>query len=95
MERITISLETELAAILDQLAEKNGYASRSEAIRDLIRGWHSQETLRQNESFHFGARFLENASHESNLEWPQTERHSHSFRPVGPIWRPIRFQVIW
>jgi CopG family nickel-responsive transcriptional regulator len=52
MERITISLETELAAILDQLADKNGYASRSEAIRDLIRGWHSQETLRQNESEH-------------------------------------------
>ena len=52
MERITISIESELATILDQLTEKNGYASRSEAIRDLIRGWHSQETLRQNESEH-------------------------------------------
>ena len=52
IERITISIETELATILDQLTEKNGYTSRSEAIRDLIRGWHSQETLRQNESEH-------------------------------------------
>lgn len=50
MERITISLEPELAQILESLTQKNGYASRSEAVRDLIRGWHSQDTLRKNES---------------------------------------------
>jgi CopG family nickel-responsive transcriptional regulator len=52
MERITISIEPELAAVLDQLTEKNGYSSRSEALRDLIRGWHSQEALRHEESEH-------------------------------------------
>jgi CopG family nickel-responsive transcriptional regulator len=52
MERITISIEPELATILDQLTEKHGYTSRSEAMRDLIRGWHSQDALRQNESSH-------------------------------------------
>jgi len=52
MERITISIEPELASVLDQLAEKNGYTSRSEAVRDLVRGWQSQEILRQNESKH-------------------------------------------
>ena len=52
MERITISLEPELASMLDQLSQQHGYASRSEAVRDLIRGWHSQETLKSNQSEH-------------------------------------------
>jgi CopG family nickel-responsive transcriptional regulator len=52
MERITISLESDLAKLLDQLVSAHGYASRSEAIRDLIRGWHSDETLRQDSSAH-------------------------------------------
>jgi CopG family nickel-responsive transcriptional regulator len=52
MERITISLEPELAAMLDKLSQQHGYASRSEAVRDLIRGWHSQEALKTNQSEH-------------------------------------------
>jgi CopG family transcriptional regulator, nickel-responsive regulator len=52
MERITISIEPELATVLDELTQKNGYSSRSEALRDLIRGWHSQEALRQDDSQH-------------------------------------------
>src|SRR5262245_36600847 len=39
MERLTISLETELAESFDELTAQQGYASRSEAVRDLIRGW--------------------------------------------------------
>jgi CopG family nickel-responsive transcriptional regulator len=46
MERITISIETELAEAFDGLVDRHGYASRSEAIRDLVRGWISQEALR-------------------------------------------------
>ncbi len=52
MERITISLEPELATVLDELTQKNGYSSRSEALRDLIRGWHSQDALQQEQSEH-------------------------------------------
>ena len=37
MQRLTISLDDDLAAAFDALARKRGYASRSEAIRDLLR----------------------------------------------------------
>lgn len=37
MERITVSLDTELAAEFDQLIAARGYRNRSEAVRDLLR----------------------------------------------------------
>lgn len=37
MERITISVDTELARGFDELIRERGYASRSEAMRDLLR----------------------------------------------------------
>lgn len=37
MQRLTISLDDDLAAAFDELAQKRGYANRSEAIRDLLR----------------------------------------------------------
>lgn len=45
MERVTISLESGLAEAFDSLCERLGYASRSEAMRDLIRARLAQETL--------------------------------------------------
>lgn len=37
MERITISLDTELVREFDELIHERGYANRSEAMRDLLR----------------------------------------------------------
>ena len=37
MERITISLDTDLAAEFDRLIAERGYSNRSEAVRDLLR----------------------------------------------------------
>ena len=37
MQRITISLDEELAGAFDALIQKRGYQSRSEAVRDLLR----------------------------------------------------------
>jgi CopG family nickel-responsive transcriptional regulator len=37
MERITMSLDESLARDFDELAKERGYASRSEAMRDLLR----------------------------------------------------------
>lgn len=37
MERITISLDAELARAFDDLIRERGYANRSEAVRDLLR----------------------------------------------------------
>jgi CopG family nickel-responsive transcriptional regulator len=38
MERITVSLDAELAAEFDRLIAEKGYRNRSEAVRDLVRG---------------------------------------------------------
>ena len=38
MERFTISLDETLAAAFDHLIRERGYANRSEAVRDMIRG---------------------------------------------------------
>lgn len=38
MQRVTISLDDELLAELDRFASERGYAGRSEALRDLVRG---------------------------------------------------------
>ena len=37
MERVTITIDEALLASIDRLAERKGYASRSEAVRDLVR----------------------------------------------------------
>ena len=37
MQRITITIEDELLAEVDALVARKGYASRSEAVRDLVR----------------------------------------------------------
>ncbi len=37
MQRVTISLDDDLAQAFDALARTRGYASRSEAVRDLVR----------------------------------------------------------
>ena len=37
MQRVTVSLDEDVAAAFDALALEQGYASRSEAVRDLVR----------------------------------------------------------
>lgn len=37
MQRLTISLDDELAEAFDELIQRRGYANRSEAVRDLLR----------------------------------------------------------
>ena len=46
IERITISLDAELAAEFDRLIAVRGYKNRSEAVRDLLRA--HLEQARQN-----------------------------------------------
>ena len=45
IERVGISLDQDLLACFDALIEKQGYANRSEAVRDLIRARLDQEQL--------------------------------------------------
>lgn len=45
LSRIGVALDTDLLAKFDQLLESRGYASRSEAFRDLIRAELIQQTM--------------------------------------------------
>lgn len=52
MERITISLDENLAKQFDRLIEQRGYQNRSEAIRDLLRSHLEKERVEREESTH-------------------------------------------
>lgn len=43
MQRITISVDDELLGVVDGLCARRGYASRSEAIRDILRETQARE----------------------------------------------------
>lgn len=45
MRRMTISMEDDLADLFDAFMRKRGYESRSEAIRDLLRGELGRESI--------------------------------------------------
>ena len=50
MERITITIDEDLLDAVDQLMRRRGYASRSEAVRDMIRGASAQAKVSQNKN---------------------------------------------
>ena len=52
MERFTISIDEDLAAEFDRLITRRGYRNRSEAVRDLMRGYLERERLEHDESTH-------------------------------------------
>jgi CopG family nickel-responsive transcriptional regulator len=52
MERITISLDADLAAEFDRLIAERGYQNRSEAVRDLLRAHLEQARQKRGEATH-------------------------------------------
>lgn len=50
MQRVTVSMDESLAGHLDEYAAEKGYSSRSEAVRDLLRGTLSEWAGNRNES---------------------------------------------
>jgi CopG family transcriptional regulator, nickel-responsive regulator len=49
MDRFTISLDASLATAFDELIKERGYATRSEAVRDILRT-HLQRSLEQRDA---------------------------------------------
>src|SRR5277367_5673024 len=45
MQRLTITIDDDLVAVVDEFIEARGYANRSEAIRDLVRSGLQQSSL--------------------------------------------------
>jgi CopG family nickel-responsive transcriptional regulator len=52
MQRVTISIDDELAGMFDRLVKQKGYENRSEAVRDLVRKALGEDQLQKGKSKH-------------------------------------------
>lgn len=75
MERITISLEDELAAQFQAYIDERGYKNRSEAMRDLIREKLENKRLEQEEGSCIGTLTYLYNHHERELAKRLTQTH--------------------
>ncbi|MFQ5468741.1 MAG: nickel-responsive transcriptional regulator NikR [Gammaproteobacteria bacterium] len=79
MERITISLESGLAAQFDEFINERGYTNRSEAMRDLIRKSLEAERLKESSEDGYCVAILSYVynHHEMELASRLTDAHHH------------------
>jgi CopG family nickel-responsive transcriptional regulator len=83
VERIGISLDKKLLSMFDALIGKQGYQSRSEAIRDLIRRQLSAEKLKSPETNAVAAVCLVYDHHLTKLMEKLTDlQHSHLLQTI-------------
>jgi CopG family nickel-responsive transcriptional regulator len=86
IERIGVSLERNLLADFDKLIAKKGYASRSEAIRDLIREELSQVKTGDPRASAMAAVCLVYDHHASELMQKLTHlQHSHLLQTISSM----------
>lgn len=86
MERMTISLDAELATQFDRLMRSRGYRNRSEAIRDLIRERLESERLDQPGGMCVGTLSYVYAHRERELSRRLTdEQHRHHDLAVSTL----------
>ena len=79
LERIGVSLDKELLSKFDDLISKQGYGSRSEAIRDLVRRQLSEERLQCPKARAVAAVFLVYDHHSTRLTESLIDvQHTHS-----------------
>ncbi len=83
VERIGVSLDKKLLSMFDALIGKQGYQSRSEAIRDLIRRQLSTEKLKSPETNAVAAVCLVYDHHLTKLMEKLTDlQHSHLLQTI-------------
>jgi len=86
IERIGVSLEKELLVAFDGVIERKGYASRSEAIRDLIREQISEERLADPKAQAVAAVFLAYNHHSTKLMGALADlQHSHFLQVISSM----------
>ncbi len=79
LERIGVSLDKELLSKFDELIDKQGYQSRSEALRDLVRRQLSEERLGDPKANGVAAVFLVYDHHSTKLTDKLISlQHSHN-----------------
>jgi CopG family nickel-responsive transcriptional regulator len=86
IERIGVSLERKLLSAFDKLIAKQGYQSRSEAIRDLVRERIGQERLANPEVEAVGTVLLVYEHHSTKLmEKLAGLQHSHVLQTISSM----------
>jgi CopG family nickel-responsive transcriptional regulator len=86
LERIGVSLDKDLLADFDALIAQQGYQSRSEAIRDLVRQQLSQERLSDPQAEAVAAVFLVYDHHATRLTEKLVElQHSHLLQAISSL----------
>jgi CopG family nickel-responsive transcriptional regulator len=86
IERIGVSLEKDLLAAFDSLIGEQGYPSRSEAIRDLIRRQMSTERLANPKAKAVAAVFLVYEHHSTKLMGMLADlQHSHFLQVISSM----------
>lgn len=86
VERIGVSLDKELLSMFDKLIAGQGYQSRSEAIRDLIRRQLSSECLENPQARAVAAVCLVYDHHSTKLMERITHlQHSHILQTISSI----------
>jgi CopG family nickel-responsive transcriptional regulator len=86
VERIGVSLEKELLSRFDKLIAKQGYQSRSEAIRDLVRQRLSEERVGDPKAKAVAAVILVYDHHSTKLMEKLTSlQHSHLLQTISAM----------
>jgi CopG family nickel-responsive transcriptional regulator len=86
LERIGISLDSNLLSAFDKLIKKQGYENRSEAIRDLIRHNISEEKLKNPKADAVAAVLLVYDHHAARItEKLISLQHSHFLKTISSM----------
>lgn len=86
LERIGISLDKDLLSQFDALIARQGYQSRSEAVRDLVRQQLSRERIADPQAEAVAAVFLVYDHHAANLtEKLIAVQHSHLLHAISSL----------
>jgi len=86
VQRVGISLESDLLERFDALISGQGYSSRSEAVRDLIRDRLAQSQLAQPQTEAIAAVFVVYAHHQAQLAQKLIElQHSHLLKTISSL----------
>jgi CopG family transcriptional regulator, nickel-responsive regulator len=86
IERVGVSLEKELLGAFDDLISSQGYQSRSEAIRDLIRLQLSSQRLRNDKAQAVAAVVLVYDHHSTAIMERLTDlQHSHLLKTISSL----------
>jgi CopG family nickel-responsive transcriptional regulator len=86
VERVGVSLEKELLTAFDELISEQGYQSRSEALRDLIRQQLSSRRLQNEKAQAIAAVVLVYDHHSTALMERLTDlQHSHLLQTISSL----------